>query len=127
MSHETIYHTLLIQARGSLKKELLAHLRRMRVMRRSSHHTQKTDKHGRIVDAVSISERPTSAEDHAVPEHWGGDLLFGSGNTQIATPVERQTRYVMLVKVAGKDTETVVNGSIKHARLLPQELHKSLI
>lgn len=126
VSHETIYRTLFIQARGALKKELLAHLRRTRVMRRSRHHTQKTDNHGRIVDAVSISERPASAEDRAVPGHWEGDLLFGSSNSQIATLVERQTRYVMLVKVAGKDTETVVSGLIKHARQLPRELYKSL-
>ncbi len=126
VSHETIYRTLYIQARGALKKELLAHLRRTRVMRRSRHHTQKTDNHGRIVDAVSISERPASAQDRAVPGHWEGDLLFGSSNSQIATLVERQTRYVMLVKVAGKDTRTVVSGLIKHARQLPRELYKSL-
>lgn len=126
VSHETIYRSLFIQARGALKKELLAYLRRMRVMRRSRHHTQKTDNHGRIVDAVSISERPATAEDRAVPGHWEGDLLCGSGNSQIATLVERQTRYVMLVKVAGKDTETVINALIKHARKLPQELYQSL-
>ena len=126
VSHETIYRSLFIQARGALKKELLAHLRRTRAMRRSRHHTLKTDNHGRIVDAVSISERPATAEDRAVPGHWEGDLLFGSGNSQIATLVERQTRYVMLVKVARKDTETVVNALIKNARKLPQELYKSL-
>jgi IS30 family transposase len=126
VSHETIYRSLYIQARGALKKELLDHLRRSRAMRRSRHHTQKTDNHGRIVDAVSISERPATAEDRAIPGHWEGDLLFGSHNSQIATLVERQTRYVMLVKVAGKDTETVVNALIKNARKLPQELYKSL-
>jgi IS30 family transposase len=126
VSHETIYRTLFIQARGALKKELLTHLRRTRAMRRSRHHTQKTDTHGRIVDAVSISERPATAEDRAVPGHWEGDLLFGSSNSQIATLVERQTRYVMLVKTAGKDTATVVNALIRHARKLPQELYKSL-
>jgi IS30 family transposase len=126
VSHETIYCSLYIQARGALKKELLAHLRRTRVMRRSRHHTQKTDNHGRITDAVSISERPASAEDRAVPGHWEGDLLCGSKNSQVATLVERQTRYVMLVKVAGKDTETVINALIKHAHKLPQELYKSL-
>lgn len=126
VSHETIYRSLFIQARGALKKELLAHLRRTRAMRRSRHYTQKTDNHGRIVDAVSISERPATAEDRAVPGHWEGDLLFGSGNSQIATLVERQTRYVMLVKVARKDTETVVNALIKNARKLPLELYKSL-
>ena len=126
VSHETIYRSLFIQSRGALKKELLEHLRRMRVMRRSRHHTQKTDDHGRITDTVSISERPATVEDRAVPGHWEGDLLFGSRNSQIATLVERQTRYLMLVKVDGKDTETVVNALIENARKLPQELYKSL-
>jgi IS30 family transposase len=126
VSHETIYRSLFIQARGALKKELLAHLRRTRVMRRSRHHTQKTDNHGRISDTVSISERPATVEDRAVPGHWEGDLVFGDRNSQIATLVERHTRYVMLVKVASKDTETVINALIKNARQLPQELYQSL-
>lgn len=126
VSHETIYRSLYIQARGALKKELQAHLRRTRAMRRSRHHTQKTDNHGRIIDAVPISERPATVEDRAVPGHWEGDLLFGSHNSQIATLVERQTRYVMLVKTNGKDTETVINALIKSAHKLPQELYKSL-
>jgi IS30 family transposase len=126
VSHETIYRSLFIQARGALKKELLEHLRRTRGMRRSRHYTQKTAIHGQIVDAVSISERPASVEDRAVPGHWEGDLVFGSANSQIATLVERQTRYVMLVKLDGKDSQTVVNALIKHARKLPQELYKSL-
>jgi IS30 family transposase len=126
VSHETIYRSLYIQARGALKKELVQHLRRTRVMRRSRHHTQKTDNHGRITDTVSISERPAAVEDRAVPGHWEGDLLCGSGNSQIATLVERHTRYVMLVKVERKDTETVINALIKQARKLPQELYKSL-
>jgi IS30 family transposase len=126
VSPETIYRSLFIQARGALKKELVEHLRRSRVMRRSRHHTMKTDQHGRITDTVSISERPASVEDRAVPGHWEGDLLFGSKNSQIATLVERQTRYAMLVKVSGKDTETVINALIKHARKLPEELYQSL-
>lgn len=126
VSHETIYRSLFIQARGALKKELLAHLRRTRGMRRSRSYTQKTAIHGQIVDAVSISERPASVEDRAVPGHWEGDLVFGSGNSQIATLVERQTRYVMLIKLKGKDSLTVVNALIKNARKLPQELYKSL-
>jgi IS30 family transposase len=126
VSHETIYRSLFIQSRGALKKELLQHLRRTRGMRRSRHYTQKTDTHGQIVGAVSISERPACAEDRAVPGHWEGDLMFGSRNSQIATLVERQTRYVMLVKVGAKDTTTVVNALIKNARKLPQELYKSL-
>jgi IS30 family transposase len=126
VSHETIYRSLFIQARGALKKELLQHLRRTRVMRRSRHHTQKTDNHGRIIDMVSISERPAAVEDRAVPGHWEGDLLCGTSSSQIATLVERHTRYVMLVEVAKKDTETVINALIKNARKLPQELYKSL-
>lgn len=126
VSHETIYRSLFIQARGALKRELLQHLRRTRGMRRSRHYTQKTDTHGQIVDAVSISERPATVEDRAVPGHWEGDLLFGSYNSQVATLVERQTRYVMLVKLDGKDTKTVVDALIKHASKLPDELYKSL-
>jgi IS30 family transposase len=126
VSHETIYKSLYIQARGALKSELLQHLRRQRALRRSRHHTQKTANHGRILDAVSISERPPEADDRAVPGHWEGDLVFGSNNSQIATLVERQTRYVMLVKVARKDTATVINALIKHAHKLPRELYKSL-
>jgi len=126
VSHETIYRTLFIQARGALKKELLEHLRRTRAMRRSRHHTQKRPEHGRISATVSIRERPAEAEDRAVPGHWEGDLLFGSHNSQVASLVERQTRYLMLVKVAGKDTRTVVNALIKQAHKLPRELYKSL-
>jgi IS30 family transposase len=126
VSHETIYRSLFIQARGALKKELMEHLRRTRGMRRSRHHTQKTGIHGRITDAVSIRERPAAAEDRALPGHWEGDLLFGSKNSQIATLVERQSRYLMLAKVDGKDTQTVVNALIKHAQKLPHELYKSL-
>jgi IS30 family transposase len=126
VSHETIYRSLFIQARGALKKELLEHLRRTRAMRRSRHHTQKTDDHGRIRDAISISERPATVEDRAVPGHWEGDLLCGSSGSQIATLVECQTRYVMLVKLTSKDSETVVNALIKHASKLPHELYKSL-
>ena len=126
VSHETIYRSLFVQARGALKKELVQHLRRTRVMRRSRHHTQKTDDHGRITGTVSISERPATVDDRAVPGHWEGDLLFGSRNSQIATLVERHTRYVMLVKVDGKDTETVITALIKHAHKLPQELYQSL-
>ena len=126
VSHETIYRTLFIQARGALKKELLQHLRRKRAMRRSRHHTQKTADHGRITDAVSIRERPAEAEDRAVPGHWEGDLLFGSNNSYIATLAERQTRYVVLAKVKSRDTETVINALIRQAHKLPRELYKSL-
>ena len=126
VSHETIYRSLFIQARGALKKELLQHLRRTRAMRRGRSHTQKTDTHGRIKDTVSIRERPASVEDRAVPGHWEGDLIIGSHNSQIATLVERQTRYVMLVRVKSKDSKTVINALIKQAHKLPRELYKSL-
>jgi IS30 family transposase len=126
VSHETIYRSLFIQARGALKKELLQHLRKTRAMRRSRHHTQKTKDHGRITGTVSIRERPAAVEDRAVPGHWEGDLIMGSNNSQIATLVERHTRYVMLVRVRGKDTKTVINALIKHAHKLPRELYKSL-
>ncbi|WP_445145236.1 IS30 family transposase [Dyella sp. Tek66A03] len=126
VSHETIYRSLFIQARGALKKELLAHLRRTRAMRRSRHHTQKTDDHAQITGAISIRERPADIEDRAVPGHWEGDLLFGGRNSQIATLVERWSRYVVLVRLDGKDSETVVNALIKHAGKLPRELYRSL-
>ncbi len=126
VSHETIYKTLFIQARGALKKELQQHLRKTRAMRRSRHKTLKDDGLGKITNAVSIRERPAEAEDRAVPGHWEGDLLFGSNNSQIATLVERHTRYVMLVRVPSKDTKTVINALIRQAHKLPRELYKSL-
>jgi IS30 family transposase len=124
--HEAIYRSLFIQARGALKKELLQHLRRTSAMRRSRHHTQKTDTHVKIKNTLSISERPASVGDRAVPGHWEGDLMFGSLNNQIATLVERQTRYVMPVKIASKDFQTVIDALEKNARKLPRELYKPL-
>ena len=126
VSHETIYRSLFIQARGVLKKELQLHLRTQRAIRRSKHHSIKNEGLGKICNAVSIRERPASVEDRAVPGHWEGDLIAGSGNSYIATLVERQTRYVMLVRVTGRDTKTVISALIKHARNLPTELYKSL-
>lgn len=126
VSHETIYRTLFIQTRGALKKELLEHLRRTRGMRRSRYYTQKTAIHGRIVDAVSISERPACVDDRAVPGHWEGDLLFGDAYSQVATLVERHTRYVMLVKLVDKDSYTVAAALARHAQTLPRELYRSL-
>ena len=126
MSHETIYRSLFIQARGVLKKELLQYLRTKRVMRYPQKTSSKGQGKGQITDAISIRERPASVEDRAVPGHWEGDLICGSNNSFIATPVERHTRYVMLAKVSGKETETVTNALIKQARKLPNELYKSL-
>ena len=126
VSHETIYRSLFIQARGVLKKELTQHLRSKRQIRRSKHAGSKKARRGHIVDAVPISERPAEVEDRAVPGHWEGDLISGSKNTHIATLVERSTRFVILVKVAGKDTKSVVPALTKQIRKLPGELRKSL-
>jgi len=126
VSHETIYRSLFVQARGVLKKELLLHLRSKRTIRRSRLATGKGDGRGQIKDIISIRERPAAIEDRAVPGHWEGDLLSGSKNSYMATLVERHTRYVMLVKVANKETQTVVSALIKQAKKLPNELYKSL-
>ena len=126
VSHETIYRSLYIQARGVLKKELLQYLRTQRVMRRSKHSSLKRSGHGQIKNAVSISERPASVEDRAVPGHWEGDLIGGSKNSYIATLVERHSRYVMLAKVKNKDTKSVITALIKQSKKLPEELYKSL-
>jgi len=126
VSHETIYRSLFVQARGVLKKELQQHLRSKRTIRRSRQASGKGDGRGQIKDIISIRERPASVEDRAVPGHWEGDLLSGLKNSYIATLVERHTRYVMLAKVANKDTQTVVSALIKQAKKLPSELYKSL-
>jgi IS30 family transposase len=126
VSHETIYRSLFVQARGVLKKELLQHLRSKRTMRRSKHATGKGDGRGQIKDLISIRERPASVADRAVPGHWEGDLISGPKNSYIVTLVERHTRYVMLAKVADKSTQTVVSALIKQAKKLPSELYKSL-
>ena len=126
VSHETIYRSLYVQARGVLKKELMQYLRSKRTMRRPKHATGKGHDRGQIKDMISISERPASAEDRAVPGHWEGDLLSGSKNSYIATLVERHTRYVMLAKLPDKSTQTVVSALIRQAKTLPRELYKSL-
>jgi IS30 family transposase len=126
VSHETIYRSLFVQARGVLKKELIEHLRSHRPIRRSRHATAKADLRGRIPDTVSIRERPAEAEDRAVPGHWEGDLLCGSANSYLVTLVERQTRYLMLAKIANRDTHSVVTALIKQAKQLPEELYRSL-
>ena len=120
VSHETIYRTLYIQARGALKKELLQHLRSERTIRRSIHSSQHGGGRGKIVNAISISERPASAEDRAVPGHWEGDLIAGSNNSYIATLVERHTRYVMLAKVSDRKTETVIPHLFTQGGRLPE-------
>ena len=126
ISHETIYRSLFVQARGVLKRELLRHLRSRRVMRRARTSTTAEQSRGRIIDAVSIRERPAEVEDRAVPGHWEGDLLSGSNNSHIATLVERQTRFTKLVKVAGKDAASVATALSKQVRTLPRELRRTL-
>ena len=126
VSHETIYRSLFVQSRGVLKKELLQHLRSQRTMRRSLHASGTGDGRGQIKDMISIRERPASVADRAVPGHWEGDLLSGPKDSYIVTLVERQTRYVLLAKVADKTTQTVVCALIKQAKKLPTELYKSL-
>jgi len=126
VSHETVYRSLFIQARGVLKKELLDHLRSKRRMRRSRHATVSGQNRGQIVDAISIRERPPEVEDRAIPGHWEGDLLSGSKNSYIATLVERHSRFAMLIKVPSKDTEVVVAELSRHVRKLPATLRRSL-
>ena len=126
VSHETIYRSLFVQARGVLKQELTAHLRRRQTVRRNRKAISRPAPHGHIVDAVCIRERPAQVEDRAVPGHWEGDLLCGDPHSQIATLVERKSRFVMLVKVPSKSTEVVVAALSKHVRKLPSQLRRSL-
>jgi IS30 family transposase len=126
VSHETIYRSLFVQARGALKRELIGHLRSKRRIRRSRHATARGEGRGEIVDAVSIRQRPAEIEDRAIPGHWEGDLVEGSRGTFIATLVERQSRFVIIVKVADKRTDTVVAALIKAVRKLPMALRRSL-
>ena len=126
VSHETIYKSLFIQARGVLKKELLAHLRSRRIMRRGRTATTAGQARGQIIDAVSIRDRPAEIEDRAIPGHWEGDLLSGARNSHIATLVERSSRFVILVKVNGKDSDSVVGALIRQVQNLPQGLMTSL-
>lgn len=126
VSHETIYRSLYVQTRGVLKKELIQYLRTKRIMRRSRHSSLKGNGLGQITDTVSISERPASIEDRAIPGHWEGDLIAGSKNSYIVTLVERHSRFVMLGKIKDRKSESVVSALIKQAKKLPNELYKSL-
>ncbi len=126
VSHESIYRSLFIQARGVLKKELLDHLRSKRRMRRSQHASVSGQSRGQIVEAISIRERPPEVEDRAIPGHWEGDLLSGAKNSYMATLVERHSRFAMLIKVPSKDTEVVVAALSQHVRKLPATLRRSL-
>ena len=125
VSHETIYRSLFIQARGVLKKQLMEHLRSKRRMRRSQHSRIFKDSRGQIVDAISLRERPAEVEDRAIPGHWEGDLLSGAKNSYMATLVERHSRFAMLIKVPSKETEAVVAALSQHVRKLPVTLPRS--
>jgi IS30 family transposase len=126
VSHETIYRSLFIQARGALKKELLEHLRSKRRIRRSQHSRIFKDGRGQIPEALWIRQRPAEVEDRAIPGHWEGDLLRGSANNHIATLVERHSRFVLLIKLRSRDTAEVVGALSKHVRKLPATLRRSL-
>jgi IS30 family transposase len=126
VSHETIYRSLFIQARGALKKELMQHLRTRRSMRRPHPAPSHEERRGKIPDAVSIRERPAEAEDRAIPGHWEGDLISGSKNSHIVTLVERHSRFTALIKVPNKETQTVVNALTRHVGRLPAALRRSL-
>lgn len=126
VSTETIYRSLFVQTRGVLKKELTAHLRTRRVLRRGKTSTHKGEPRGQIPDAVSIRERPPEVEDRAVPGHWEGDLLLGKINTRIITLVERQTRYVMLIKIDRKNSVAVADALARHIQTLPRQLRSTL-
>src|SRR5450759_1325749 len=126
VSHETIYRSLFIQARGVLKQELIQHLRSKRRIRRSQKSRVSGHRSGQIVGAISIRERPAEIEDRAIPGHWEGDLIGGTKNSHIATLVERHSRFTILVKVPSKDTATVVAALSRHVRKLPASLRRSL-
>jgi len=126
VSHETIYKSLYIQARGVLKKELQYHLRTKRKFRQSKHSNLKGNVRGQIIDGVSISQRPAEAEDRAIPGHWEGDLISGTNNSHIATLVERHTRFTLLVKVSGKDSQSVVTALSRQMIKLPKIMQQSL-
>ena len=126
VSHETIYKSLFIQARGVLKGELLSALRSRKLMRRTHGAKAKGMKRSLIPDAVSIRERPAEAEDRAVPGHWEGDLLAGGVGSHIATLVERRSRFVMLLRVPTKSSDDVVAALARHVRTLPDQMMSTL-
>jgi IS30 family transposase len=126
VSHETIYRSLFIHARGVLKKELIGYLRCRRRMRWAQCASTAGQPRGKIVDGLSIRDRPADVDDRAIPGHWEGDLITASQNTHIATLVERQLRFTMLVKVLGKDTASVVTALTTQVRPLPSALRRSL-
>ena len=126
VSHETIYRTLYCQARGALKRDLVAHLRRQRGVRRPRAAARTRDGRGLLLETVSIAERPPSADTRAVPGHWEGDLLMGNRGSQIATLVERQSRFVLLVRLPAATSTRVVTALARCVQRLPAALRQSL-
>src|SRR5207244_7228052 len=122
VSHETIYQSLFVQGRGSLRKELHRCLRSGRAIRRPRN--QRSNGRGRIPNMVMISERPAEIEDRAVPGHWEGDLIIGKNNkSAIGTLVERHTRYVELLHLPnGYTAEEVRVAMAAKLRTLPDHL-----
>ena len=124
VSHETIYRSLFVQSRGVLKRTLLRHLRRRRTIRRARR--QAPHRRARILDAVSIRERPATVQDRAVPGHWEGDLLRGARRSHVATLVERRSRYLMLVRLPHVDSVAVAHALARRIQTLPENLRRSL-
>ena len=127
VSHETIYQTLFVQARGGLRKDLAACLRSGRTTRRP-HHRAAHAAIGHFPEMVMISERPAEVEDRAVPGHWEGDLIMGPYNrSAIATLVERSTRYVLLCALANGHTTLEVTAALQaQIQTLPTQLTRSI-
>ncbi|AKU92669.1 Mobile element protein [Vulgatibacter incomptus] len=125
MSHETIYSSLFVQARGALRKELATCLRTGRTRRRPE---KRTDLHGKTNDMVMISEQPAEAEDRAVPGHREGDLIIGkNGKSAIGTLVERKSRFVVLLPLPnGRTAEDVRKALVAEVRRLPEHLRRSI-
>ena len=127
VSHETIYRSLFVQARGALRKELTACLRTGRTQRRSHKRTDLSGT-GRLRDMLMLSDRPAEANDRAVPGHWEGDLIVGKGGrSAIGTLVERTSRYVVLVHLPqGRTAEKVRLAVARQLVRLPAELRRTL-
>jgi IS30 family transposase len=126
VSPETIYRSLFVQSRGVLKRALVRQLRRQHHFRHARASARCRPRPGQIPDAISIRQRPAEIADRAVPGHWEGDLLEGARGTYIATLVERQSRYIVLVRLPNKETDTVVRALTRRIRHLPHGLMKSL-
>jgi len=126
VSYETIYLSLFVQSKGLLSKELTKELRSGRGVRRAGRISVRGQGRGQIVDALHISERPAEADDRAVPGHWEGDMVSGSGNSHVGTLVERSSRFVQLVKLENKTTDCVIAALTAKVQELPEQLKQPL-